>query len=80
MTMLSFQHATLDTRAPDRDAALVFRNGQLLAVLSCLSAIHGDLAGEWYIEASFGEMPPRQPQSFATLALFEAWLSDEPGG
>jgi hypothetical protein len=77
--MLSFQTATLDTDTPDRNATLVFREGRLLAVLSCLSDIHGDLAGHWYIEATFGDLPGRQPRAFDSLALFEEWLATASG-
>ena len=73
--MLSFQAATLDTDLPDREATLVFRDGKLLAVLSCLSAIHGELAGRWYTEAMFGMVPARPPETFETLARFEEWLT-----
>ena len=72
---LSFQSVTLDTHRPDREATLVWRDGRLLAVLSCLSAIHQDLAGQWFIEAAFGDLPKRQPEAFETLALFEEWLT-----
>ena len=71
---LSFQTVTLDTETPDRDAVLVFRDGRLLAVLSCLSDMHGDLAGSWFIEAVFGDTPRSQPQTFETLARLEQWL------
>lgn len=73
---LSFQSVTLDSASPDRDATLVFRDGRLVAVLSCLSEIHGDLGGRWFIEATFSDIPRRQPQTFGTLAQFEDWLKD----
>lgn len=72
---LSFQSVTLDTNSPDRDALLVFRDGGLLAVLSCLSDIHGDLTGKWFLEATFGELPASQSQVYDTLAAFEDWLA-----
>jgi hypothetical protein len=72
--MLSFQTVELDADTPDRDATLAFRDGRLLAVLSRLSDMHDDLTGHWYVEATFGDLPGGQPQTFVTLALFEEWL------
>ena len=74
---LSFQEATLDTDSPDREATLVFRDGKLLAVLCCLSDIHGDLAGEWFVEALFARAPKNQPIAFKDLTLFEEWIVSE---
>jgi hypothetical protein len=71
---LSFQPVILDADMPDKEATLVFREGRLLAVLTCLSDIHEDLRGHWFIEAIFGKIPQRQPQAFETLARFEEWL------
>jgi len=72
---LSYQTVTLDGDIPDRQARLVFRHCGLLAVLSCLSEIHEDLAGQWFIEALFGDQPPPVKQTFQSLDEFEAWLS-----
>ena len=72
---VEFQRVTLDTDTPDRNATLVFRNGRLLAVLSCLSDIHGEIGGTWFIEATFSELPRPQPQTFVTLQTFETWLA-----
>ena len=74
--VLTFQSATLDSDSPDREAKLVFRDDRLLAVLSCLSDIHPDLAGQWYIEAMFGDIAPPLQQTFRTLAEFEAWVAE----
>lgn len=71
---LTFQAVTLDTETPDGEATLVFRDGRLLAVLSRLSDIHDDLAGRWFIEAAFGEVP-RPHQTFETLDTLEAWFA-----
>jgi len=73
--MLSFKPVTLDTDAPDQEAVLVFRNGNLLAVLTRLSAIHGDLKGKWFLEAAFGEVPVVQPPVFESTEHFEEWVS-----
>jgi len=72
---LSFQAVTLDGNSPDREATLVFRDGRLFAVVSCLSDIHADWAGTWYIEAAFADLPRPQPPTFETLAELEEWLA-----
>jgi hypothetical protein len=73
--MLLFQAVTLDTDAPDREATLVFRGGRLLAVLTCLSEIHADLAGKWFLEAAFADVPDVKPQAFDTIDHFREWLA-----
>jgi len=72
---LSRQPVTLDANTPDQEGLLVFREGRLLAVLSCLGDIHTDLQGHWFIEATFGTMPKQSPLTFETIAHFEEWLS-----
>jgi hypothetical protein len=72
---LTYQDVSLDNDTPDRDAKLVFRDGNLLAVLSRLSAMHGELAGHWFIEATFeGPSTPSLP-TFETIEHFEQWLA-----
>jgi hypothetical protein len=72
---LTFQAVTLDTDTPDRDAVIVFREGQLLAVLSRLSDIHGELVGQWFVEAMFCETPARRPPVFESVDRFQEWLA-----
>lgn len=72
---LSFQSVTLDANSPDREGTLVFRDGRLLAVLTCLSDIHADLAGSWFVEAAFGDVPIVQPPVFETIDQFGEWLT-----
>lgn len=71
---LTFQRVTLDVQTPDHEGILVFWDGRFVAVLSCLSSIHGNLAEHWFIEAMLGGAPPAQPQTFPTLQDFEKWL------
>ena len=71
----SFQSVTLEGKAPDREGKLVFRDGRLLALLTCLGDIHGDLAGNWFVEATFGDVPAGQFPVFKTTDEFEAWLA-----
>jgi hypothetical protein len=72
---LSFQAVTLDGTSPDSEGRLVFRDGRLFAVVSCLSEIHAEWAGTWYIEAAFADLPRHQPQTFGSLAELEEWLA-----
>ncbi|WP_157134596.1 hypothetical protein [Sphingomonas sp. PAMC 26605] len=55
--MFSFVPTTLDSDTPDSEAVMILRDGRLLAVASCLSGIHGALAGHWYIESAFRGCP-----------------------
>ena len=73
--MLSFQSVTLATESPDREATLVFRDGRLLAVLTCLSDIHEDLGGKWFLETAFPDLPAVKPPAFETLEQFGNWLT-----
>jgi hypothetical protein len=73
---LSTQEVTLDTSGPDTQAVLVFREERLLAVLCRLSDIHGELAGQWFVEAVFNELPGAQSRTFDSLPAAEAWLAD----
>lgn len=75
--MFSFQPVTLDTTSPDSEAALVFRSGRLVAVLTRLSDIHADLGGKWFLEAAFANVPAVQPVVFETMEQFGEWLSEE---
>lgn len=72
---IEFQPVTLDSGDLDNDAMLVFRDGRLLAVLTCLSDIHEDLHGKWFVEATFTGIPQVQAPTFAELSEVEAWAS-----
>jgi hypothetical protein len=73
----TFQPATLDTSYGDTHAMLVFRDDRLLAVLSCLGGMHGDLEGKWFVETVFADLPGRIYRTFETLHAFEAWIAAE---
>ena len=75
MTGLTFQTVTLGNNAPDCDAALVYHEGCLLAVLTRLSEMHAELAGKWFLEATFGIQPVLQPPLFDKLEDYESWLA-----
>jgi hypothetical protein len=71
---LEFCPVALDTQSPDREARMVYREGRLLAVLSCFSEIHGGLSGCWFIEANFGDLPTPDLHTFKGLDEFAHWL------
>jgi hypothetical protein len=73
----SFQSITLDTNDGDNQAVLVLRDGNLVAVLSHLSALHGEMAGKWFVETMFGTTPPVQPRVFTSPDEFVVWLDEE---
>lgn len=77
---IEFIPATLDTGSLDAEAVLVYRGGRLAAVLTCLSEIHGDQTGRWFLEACFVEVrqPPRN-NVFETLADAKDWLNANDG-
>lgn len=79
---LAFQPITLDGNAPDQEAMLVLRGERLLAVLTCLSDLHADLEGKWFVEATFGDLPSARPFVFDSTDHFQMWLgqSDEAAG
>ena len=76
---LPFQAATLDVDTPDREATLVFRDGRLLAVLSCLSDIHAEPAGSWFMEAVSAISPAPEHQTFDSLERLEERLATRSG-
>lgn len=76
MTAL-FQDITLDTGDNDERAVLVMRDGRLTAILSRLSEMHEELAGQWFVEAMFGISPNSQRHVFADPEEFVAWLAEE---
>ena len=51
---LTRQSMPVSAGCDDEEGCLVLQGGRLVAVLVKLSALHGDLAGGWYLEAGFG--------------------------
>lgn len=71
---VEFRPVTLDHGDYDNEAVLVFRSGRLMAVLTCLSEIHGDLQGHWFVETTFTGV--REPfRTFKDLSHAEAWAA-----
>jgi hypothetical protein len=64
-----------------QEGRLVFRDGQLIAVLALLSEAHDDLAGHWYVEAVFGKLANSlSPQpAFKDLHAAQTWLAESFG-
>lgn len=69
---IRFEPITIDTCSGDNDGMLVYCEDRLLAVLSCLGPLHDELAGRWFIEASFRELAVSSSTTFETLDHFEA--------
>ncbi len=70
---LTYQPVQLDADYGDSACMLVFRDGRLSAVLTCLGDDYDDLAGSWYLEASFSENLSGPRRNFASLDAFGEW-------
>lgn len=70
---ISTQPILLDTQDGDGNAVLIFRSGQLVAVASRLSELHGELSGSFYIEAVFGPHDRHVGATFDTEAELHRW-------
>jgi hypothetical protein len=69
---ITFEPARLDYAFGDNEAVLAMRDGSLLAVLSRLGELHGNLLGHWYVEAVFTVDQEGVGGVFANLDAFEA--------
>jgi hypothetical protein len=58
----------------DEEGCLVFGDDRLLAVLVRLSNQHEDVAGQWFLEAGFGELDRRHHPIFADLEAGLEWI------
>ena len=58
---------------PDGDGRLLFIDERLVAVLCCLSAMHEELEGRWFIEHGFDLH--ETTNTFATLEEASAWVA-----
>lgn len=72
---LAFRPVTLDQEYGDTEGMLVFRKDRLMAVLSRLGDLHDQLAGSWYIEASFSHGLLQVGGVFGSLPEFERWIA-----
>jgi hypothetical protein len=57
---LDFRPVRVATGSDDEDGLLAFAGDRLVAVLVRLSEMHDDMAGLWFLEASFGLRDERQ--------------------
>jgi hypothetical protein len=65
--VIEVKPVTLPSEVGDEDGMLLFHDGRLIAVLSCLGELHDDLAGRWFVEARFGSPAPGLPETFVSL-------------
>ena len=67
---ITFTPVELDTGSGDRSGLVVFNDGRLTAVLSCLDDVHGEAAGQWFVEATFRPMRLSASRTYATPEAF----------
>lgn len=79
MTGLQVQPTKIAAKSADTDGRLVFNQHGLIAVLVCLSEMHGEAAGRWFLEAGFGELEDGTHSSFRDWAAAEAWMCSRMG-
>jgi hypothetical protein len=69
---LDFRPVRVATGSDDEEGLLAFAGERLVAVLVRLSNLHDDMAGSWFVEASFGLRD--EHQTFTDLPSAEAWI------
>jgi len=72
---VEFRPVRVATGSDDNEGLLAFAGEQLIAVLVRLSELHADLAGSWFVEATFGLRDAHR--SFADLDSAQEWLLSE---
>lgn len=60
--------------AADADGCLVFSDAGLVAVLACLTDMHGEMAGKWFLEAGFGDLHWQKHNVFSDLEAAKDWI------
>lgn len=75
---ITFESITLDSGTDDREAVLMLCDGSLTAVLTQLSDMHGALAGRWFVEIAFRQLPLSADETFDRLSAVEARMADAP--
>jgi hypothetical protein len=73
---LTRQSIPISAGGGDEEGCLVLQDGRLVAVLVKLSALHGDLAGRWYLEAGFGLLDSPDKPDFADLSEAQDWVAE----
>jgi hypothetical protein len=62
--------------ADDADGLLVFSDAGLVAVLVRLSELHEDAAGQWFLEAAFGDLDRHKHAIFPDLDSAKTWIAE----
>jgi hypothetical protein len=62
--------------ADDADGLLVLSDARLVAVLVRLSQIHEDAAGQWFLEAGFGQLDRHKHAVFPDLETAKNWIAE----
>jgi hypothetical protein len=65
--------------ADDNDGLLVFSKAGLVAVLVRLSELHEQAAGQWFLEAGFGELDRHKHAIFPDLDTAKNWIVERIG-
>jgi hypothetical protein len=73
---LTFQPVSIASRHDD-EGRLVFADGRLVAILVELSPMHGDMAGQWFLELAFDALDHPGEMTFATLDTAREWIADQ---
>jgi hypothetical protein len=67
---------TLARAIPDRNACLVFLDGNLAALFTRLDdEAHEELRGSWFLEVGFGPLETAAPRTFESIDAAEAWVT-----
>jgi hypothetical protein len=78
MPIFNYQPVQLAEGTPDREALLVFRGADLLAVLVRLSPeAHDGQGGLWFLEAGFGACADKSAPLFKNPEDAEPWLIEQ---
>jgi hypothetical protein len=59
----------------DEEGLLVLAEDRLVAVLVRLSEEHGDLSGDWFLEAGFGRLDGPHHPTFRDLDEAQDWIA-----
>jgi hypothetical protein len=62
--------------ADDADGFLVFSDAGLVAILVRLSEIHEQAAGQWFLEAGFGQLDRHKHAIFPDLETAQNWIAE----
>jgi hypothetical protein len=63
--------------AADAEGLLVYSDDGLVAVLARLSDLHGEIAGQWYFEAGFGEFDRHKHMVFREIDAARRWIASQ---